>query len=79
MGRAEIASEMEQAETNLLRFKLRVKDKKEKEAREAMELEEKLKNPKGAKAKKVYELNLEPDYWRKRHIYPYALEPIPLK
>lgn len=70
---------MEQAETNLLRFKLRVKDKNEKEVREANELEEKLRNPKGAKAKKVYELNLEPEYWRARHIYPYALEPVPLK
>ncbi len=79
MGRAEIAQEMEQAETNLLRFKIKVKDRNDKEEREAIELEEKLRNPKGAKAKKVYELNLDPDYWRARHIYPYALEPVPLK
>lgn len=52
MGRAEIAQEMEQAETNLLRFKIKVKDRNEKEEREAIELEEKLRNPKGAKAKK---------------------------
>jgi hypothetical protein len=31
MGRAEIEVEMQQAETNLLRFKSRVRDKNEKE------------------------------------------------
>ena len=70
---------MQQAETNLLRFKSRVRDKNEKEQKETEQLEEKLRNPKGAKAKKIYELNLDPDYWRHRHIYPYALEPVPLK
>ena len=70
---------MQQAETNLLRFKSRVRDKNEKEQKETEQLEEKLRNPKGAKAKKIYELNLDPEYWRLRHIYPYALEPVPLK
>lgn len=70
---------MEQAQNNLLKFKSRVKDKNEKEQREADQLEEKLRNPKGAKAKKIYDLNLDPEYWRLRHIYPYALEPVPLK
>lgn len=70
---------MDKAQTNLLRFKSRVRDKNEKEQKESDQLEEKLRNPKGAKAKKIYELDLEPDYWRIRHIYPYALEPVPLK
>ncbi len=79
MGRAEIAQEMEQAETNLLRYRLKVKERNDKEVKDAKELEEKIKNTKGARAKKVYELNLEPEYWKARHIYPYALEPVPLK
>jgi hypothetical protein len=79
MGRAEIAQEMEAAENNLIRYKMRIKDKNERERQEAKDLEEKLKNPKGAKTKKVYELNLEPDYWKSRFIYPYALDPVPLK
>jgi hypothetical protein len=79
MGRAEIAQEMEQAETNLLRYRLKVKERNDKEVKDAKDIEEKLKNPKGARAKKIHELNLEPDYWRVRHIYPYALQPVPLK
>ena len=70
---------MEQAETNLLRYRLKVKERNDKEVKDAKELEEKIKNTKGARAKKVYELNLEPEYWKARHIYPYALEPVPLK
>ncbi len=35
VGRAEIAQEMETAENNLLRYKMRVKEKKEREKREA--------------------------------------------
>lgn len=63
----------------MLRYRLKVKEKNDKEVKDAQELEEKVKISKGTRAKKVYELNLEPDYWRTRHVYPYALEPVPLK
>lgn len=29
--------------------------------------------------KRVYELNLDPEYWRTKFLYPFALDPAPLR
>ena len=31
------------------------------------------------KPKKRFELNLDPNYWRKKFLYPFALDPAPLR
>ena len=29
--------------------------------------------------KRKHELNMDPEYWKKRFLYPYALDPAPLR
>ena len=29
--------------------------------------------------KRAYELNLDPSYWKKKFLYPFALDPAPLR
>ena len=31
------------------------------------------------KPKRTFEINMDPDYWRKRFLYPFALDPAPLR
>ena len=31
------------------------------------------------KPRRKFELNLDPNYWRKRFLYPFALDPAPLR
>lgn len=33
----------------------------------------------GKKPKRAYELDLNPEYWRKKFLYPFALDPAPLR
>ena len=32
-----------------------------------------------AQSRKRYELNMDPNYWRKKFLYPFALDPAPLR
>jgi hypothetical protein len=32
-----------------------------------------------SKKKRSFEFNMDPEYWSRRHIYPYALDTVPLR
>jgi hypothetical protein len=55
-----------------------VKDKNERERREKLEQEEAARIARGKK-KRTFELNLDPEYWSKRFLFPYSLNTTPLR
>jgi len=74
----DIKDEYESWEADLKKFNERVKDQNEREKREA---EDEAERQRLARLRKNrwFELNLDPDYWRKRFTYPYSLDLAPLK
>jgi len=49
------------------------------ETDEAEPSEEEVQHDGENKTKKRFELNLDPAYWRKKFLYPFALDPAPLR
>ena len=77
MGRLEIKN----LEAKLSNFQAKINEKNIRERREYEEILEMQRNPAlaAARQKRKYDLNLEPEWWRPRFIYPYALDPTPFK
>ena len=74
-----IKDEIKVLDNELQRYKARVKERNEKERKAAeLKLEQKRMGSNLEKKVNKYELNLDPDYWRPRFIFPYSLDPTPL-
>lgn len=78
VGRISIDDEIQQLQLELTRVRSQVRDKNERERREAEILAEQARLAKNKK-KRFFEFNMDPEYWSRRHIYPYALDPAPLR
>lgn len=65
-------------ETNLARIRQNVRDRNERARKEAEALADQQRLANG-KEKRVFELNLDPDYWRPRFLFPYSLDTTPMR
>lgn len=72
---------MKQNQQKRLKVNNLIEEKKQSlnEAEEAEPSEEEALEGEPQKSVKRFELNMDPNYWRKKFLYPFALDPAPLR